>query len=196
MKSLRSDADERVREMAAWALGEQGNSAAGSALGEALLHDKSTQVRYTSAWALGESEAKGEVPALESAMTDSSAQVREVSIWALGQIEDKGSSKTLVRGLSDPSKQVRLVTAWALGKIEDKSTAPGILAAIKTETDGEIRSAEMRALSLMGEVPPEMIEEALKSSDPAVRRRAVAMLAGHADVGAWPWPRPRPRPAP
>jgi beta-lactamase regulating signal transducer with metallopeptidase domain len=196
VKSLRSDADERVREMAAWALGEQGNSAAGPALAEALLHDKSSQVRYTSAWALGESEAKSEVPALETTMSDSSAQVREVSIWALGRIEDKGASKSLVRGLSDPSKQVRLVTAWALGQIEDKSTAPAILAAIKTETDGQIRSAEMRALAVMGEVSPELIDDALKSSDPVVRRRAVAMLAGRADWDPWPWPRPMPRPAP
>jgi HEAT repeat protein len=105
--------------------------------------------------------------------------------------------KSLVDGLRDPSRSVRLATAWALGEIEDKSTAPAILAALKAETDGRIRSAEMRTLSVMDELPTEIVEESLKSPDPEVRRRAVGMLAGtHAMVEPWPWPRPMPRPMP
>jgi HEAT repeat protein len=196
-KSLRSDADDQVREMAAWALGEQGDAAAGPALGEAMLHDKSAQVRGTAAWALGETSAKSEIAALESAMTDSSAQVRELAIWAVGEMDLQRAPQKLVDGLHDSSRSVRLVSAWALGEIEDKSTAPSILAALKAETDGRIRSAEMRTLSLMDELPTEVVEESLKSPDPEVRRRAVGMLAGsHAMVEPWPWPRPMPRPMP
>jgi HEAT repeat protein/beta-lactamase regulating signal transducer with metallopeptidase domain len=196
MKSLRSDADDRVREMSAWALGEQGNAVAGPALSDALSKDRNVHVRVTAAWALGETEAKSEISALETAMADSSAQLREVSAWALGRIEDRGSTGALVRGLKDPAKQVRLASAWALGQIEDKSSASGILAAFKTETDADIRSAELRALAVIGEITPELVDEALKSSDPAVRRRAVSLLAGTGSVEPWPWPRPQPRPTP
>jgi HEAT repeat protein len=196
MKALRSDADEHVREMSAWALGEHENDVAAPALGDALMKDKSPRVRSTAAWALGETEAKSELAALETAMSDSSAQIREVSAWALGRIEDKGSSKALVRGLTDPSKSVRLSTAWALGQIEDRSVAPAILTAFKGETDSDIRSAELRTLAVLGEITPELVEDALKSSDPAVRRRAVGLLAGSGSVEPWPWPRPQPRPSP
>jgi len=42
-----------------------------------------------------------------------------------------------------------------------------------------------------------VVDIALKSTDPELRRRAVAMLAGN-DMGVWnwPWPQPRPRPNP
>jgi hypothetical protein len=196
MKALRSDADDRVREMAAWALGEQGNDAAGPALSDALGKDKNLRVRYTAAWALGETEAKSEITALESAMSDSSAQIREVAAWSLGRIEDKNASKALERGLTDASKAVRLASTWALGQIEDRSAAPAILAAFKGETDPDIRSAELRTLAVLGEITPELVEDALKSSDPTIRRRAVALLAGPGSVEPWPWPRPQPRPSP
>lgn len=194
--ALHGDADARVREMAAWALGEQGNASAASALSAALLHDKSAHVRGTSAWALGEIGAQSEVSALETAMTDSEPQVRETAIWALGELGVRNAPKSLTNFLTDESKQVRLITAWALSEIEDKSTAPAILAAFKAETDPQIRSAELRALAAMGQVTPEVVETALKSSDPEVRRRAVAMLAGSQSVEPWPWPRPQPRPSP
>jgi HEAT repeat protein len=140
--------------------------------------------------------AKSEIGALESGMADADPQVRETVIWALGEMDLRSAPKLLAINLSDASKQVRLVTAWALGEIEDKSTAPAILAAFKTETDAEVRSAELRALALMGQASAEVVETALKSPDPEVRRRAVAMLAGSQSVEPWPWPRPRPRPMP
>lgn len=194
--ALRSDTDDHVREMAAWALGEQGNAAVTSALSAALLHDKSPHVRATSAWALGQMDAKSEISALESGMVDSEPQVRETAIWALGQLGLGSAPKLLTNALSDESKQVRLVAAWALSEIEDKSTGPAILAAFKTESDARVRSAELRALAAMGLATAETLETALKSTDPEVRRRAVAMLAGRQAVEPWPWPWPQPRPSP
>jgi HEAT repeat protein len=140
--------------------------------------------------------AKSELSALESGMSDAEPQVRHTSIWALGQLDLKAAPKLLTNALADDSKQVRLVAAWALGEIEDKSTAPAILAAFKTESDPQIRSAELRALAAMDKATPEVLEEALKSTDPDVRRRAVAMLAGHQGADPWPWPWPQPRPMP
>ena len=48
----------------------------------------------------------------------------------------------------------------------------------------------------MGQATAEIVEIALKSTDPEVRRRAVAMLAGRQAVEPWPWPWPQPRPSP
>ncbi len=194
--ALHSDADDRVREMAAWALGEQGNSSVAASLSDALLHDKSPHVRTTAAWALGEMDAKSEIPALESGSTDAEPQVRELSIWSLGQLNLRSAPKQIVNALSDEARQVRLIAAWALGEIEDKSTGPAVVAALKTETDPRVRSAQLRALATMGLATPEVLETALKSPDPEVRRRAVAMLAGGQSVEPWPWPRPQPRPNP
>jgi HEAT repeat protein/beta-lactamase regulating signal transducer with metallopeptidase domain len=194
--ALHSDADDRVREMSAWALGEQGNTAAAAALSDAMLHDKNSRVRTTSAWALGEMDAKSEVPALESATADADPQVRELAIWALGEFGVHTAPKQIVTALTDSARQVRLIAAWALGEIEDKSAGPAIAAALKTETDGRVRSAEMRALAIMGLATSDILETALKSSDPEVRRRAVAMLAGGQSVEPWPWPRPQPRVSP
>ena len=195
IKALKQDTDASVREMAAWSLAEHESDASAAALADALLHDKSARVRETSAWALGDTEARHEIGALESALSDSDAQVRHVAIWAIGQMGGHTAPKLLTNSLTDASKNVRLVTAWALGEIEDKSTGPAIIAAFQTETDNTVRSAELRALAAMGQTSPAMIELALKSTDPELRRHAVAMLAG-SDAGVWPWPWPWPQPRP
>lgn len=195
VKALRTDASAEVREMSAWALGEQSGDAAASALADALLHDKSTQVRMTSGWALGQMNGHRQQGALESAVSDSAAMVRHVAIWALGQLGLRTASPVLINALTDRSSDVRLVAAWALGEIEDKATALAIAKAFETETDGSVRAAELRALSAMGAVPQSVIDAALASNDVALRRRAVAALAGNgSDVWPWPWPWPRPTP--
>lgn len=195
IKALKQDSDASVREMAAWSLAEHESDASAAALADALLHDKSARVRETAGWALGETEARHELSALESALSDTDPQVRHVAIWAIGQMGGHTAPKLLTNSLTDASKNVRLVAAWALGEIEDKSTAPAIIAAFQTETDNTVRSAELRAVAAMGQTSPAMIDLALKSTDPELRRRAVAMLAG-SDAGVWPWPWPWPQPRP
>jgi HEAT repeat protein len=195
VKALKQDADASVREMAAWALAEHKGDNVSSALADALLHDKSARVRGTAAWALGETEARPEVSAIESALVDQDADVRYTAIWAIGQFDLKTAPRGLTTTLTDASQRVRLVTAWALGEIEDKSTAPALVSAFQTETDPHVRSAELRALAAMGQASSSVVDIALKSSDPELRRRAVAMLAG-SDSGVWPWPWPWPQPRP
>jgi beta-lactamase regulating signal transducer with metallopeptidase domain/HEAT repeat protein len=194
-RALRTDTDARVREMAAWALGEQAKADVAPALSEALLTDKSGLVRATAAWALGQINARTEVSALESAISDSEARVRETAIWAIGQLGLKTAPAGLVNGLTDNSRQVRMVTAWALGEIGDKSAAAATLRAFQSEMDDAVRSAELRAMAAMGQMTQEVIDVALKSTNPDLRRRAVAMLAG-SDSGVWPWPWPWPWPRP
>jgi HEAT repeat protein len=103
----------------------------------------------------------------------------------------------IVNALTDNSSQVRTVAAWTLAELEDKSVAPALVKAFQSETDARVRSAELRALAAIGAANAEVVDIALKSTDPELRRRAVAMLAG-SDQGVWnwPWPWPRPRPTP
>jgi beta-lactamase regulating signal transducer with metallopeptidase domain/HEAT repeat protein len=195
IKALRADSNASVREMAAWALAEHKGDNTESALADAMLHDKSARVRGTSVWALGDLESRQHASEIESALVDSSADVRYTAIWALGQLDLRTAPRGLTTTLTDASQRVRLVTAWALGEIEDKATAPALMAAFQTETDSNVRSAELRALAAMGQATPAVVDIALKSSDPDLRRRAVAMLAG-SDAGVWPWPWPWPQPRP
>jgi HEAT repeat protein len=193
--ALRSDADWSVREMAAWALAQHAGDDAVSALADGLLHDKNANVRSTSAWALGQLEARREIPALESAISDADVQVRELAIWAIGQMGVKAAPRSIVNALTDASPKIRLIAAWVIGEIADPATADAVVSAFQTETSTQVRSAEMRALTEMGKTSQTVLDIALKSSDPEMRRRAVAMLAG-SDSGPWPWPWPWPRPNP
>jgi HEAT repeat protein/beta-lactamase regulating signal transducer with metallopeptidase domain len=196
-KALKDDADSDVREMAAWAMADAGDEGSATVLAEALLKDKDAHVRETAAWGLGELGAQRGIDALESALTDADAHVRQSAIWAIGQIGPRTAPRGIVNALTDASNHVRLTAAWALGEIADKSAAPGILKAFQAETDAQVRSAELRALAAAGAATPDVVQEALKSTDPQLRRRAVAMLAGSNDgVWNWPWPQPRPRPMP
>jgi beta-lactamase regulating signal transducer with metallopeptidase domain/HEAT repeat protein len=194
IKALHVDADWSVREMAAWALAEHPGDDAVSALSDGL-HDKNARVRATSAWSLGQLEARREVGSLENAVSDEDVQVRELAIWAIGQMNVKTVPRPIVNALTDASPKVRLIAAWAIGEIADQATADAVIKAFQTETSTQVRSAEMRALVEMGKTSQTVLDIALKSSDPDLRRRAVAMLAG-SDNGSWPWPWPWPWPRP
>ena len=195
VKALKGDTDASVREMSAWALADHEGQDASSALVDALRQDKSARVRETAAWALGQNSPASAAGALEAAVSDSSSQVRHVAIWALGQYGRRAAPRGVVAALTDKSEQVRLVAAWALAEFEDKSVAQALTNAFQAETDSEVRSAELRALVVIGASTQAIVDVALKSSDPQLRRRAVGMLAG-GDSGVWPWPWPWPQPRP
>lgn len=194
-KALQSDADASVREMSAWSLSEFDDDDVAPVLAGALAHDRSAKVRTTSAWALGQRDHQTELAALEGAVSDSSDEVRRAAIWAIGNADLHTAPPKLATALHDRSKDVRLVAAWALGRSEDASTTQAIASAFMSETDPEVRSAELRALAVRGDVPTTVLDVALHSSKTDVRRRAVAMLAGGTG-GPWPWPWPWPQPRP
>ncbi len=196
VRALSGDADGAVREMAAWALAESNRDAAGAALATALLHDKSTRVRETAAWALGQQDRNHRPDALVSAISDAEPDVRFTAIWALGQSDLTRAPMGVINALSDNSARVREVAAWTLGQIEDTTAVKPLTRALETESDARAKKAYLWALSTMGAVPTSAIESAMKSSDPELRRHAVAMLAGSAGAWPWPWPWPQPRPNP
>jgi HEAT repeat protein len=194
--TLDSDSDNQVREMAAWGLGENGSQETAGALGRALTHDSSTRVRKTAAWALGQAGRRGDADALVSGMSDADAQVRETSIWALGQIDLRRAPPTLLNALSDNSPQVREITAWTLGQIGDTAAVRPITRAFQSETDAKVKRMYLWSLSEIGEAPTDLIESAMKSSDPELRRHAVSLLTGSNSSWSMPMPRPMPRPRP
>ncbi|HXT15993.1 MAG TPA: M56 family metallopeptidase [Gemmatimonadaceae bacterium] len=195
-QALRDDRDDQVREMSAWALSDFESEATANALAEAVLKDRSAQVRRTSAWALGQFDRAGGADALISAVNDSDPQVREVAIWALGQKNLTRAPISVMNALTDDSRAVRTIAAWTLGQIEDTAAVRPLTRAFETESDDHVRTTQLWALRSIGQVPNSVIETAMKSSDPELRRHGVAMLAGAVDPWPWPWPWPWPRPMP
>lgn len=196
VKALRGDADAQVREMSAWALTQFESDETTSALGDALLKDKSPHVRTTSAWALGQFDRSEGVEALISGVNDPEVTVREAAIWALGQHDLRRAPASVINSLTDPSARVRTVAAWTLGQTEDTAAVRPLSRAFETETDSRVRTAELWALTTIGQAPSSVIDAAMRSSDPDLRRRGVAMLAGTSGPWPWPWPWPWPRPMP
>jgi HEAT repeat protein len=130
-------------------------------------------------------------------MADTSPEVRETAIWGLGNQGLDKAPAPLTAALRDGDASVRLVVAWALGEIRDPATEPALRTAFAAEKDTEVKRALFRALAFMDTPSSQFIDDALASSDPDIRRRAVMMAAGHGPgIWPWPWPRPMPRPMP
>ncbi|HEX4683643.1 MAG TPA: HEAT repeat domain-containing protein [Gemmatimonadaceae bacterium] len=196
VEALSHDADAKVREMSAWALTEFESESVAGALSTAVLHDRDAHVRTTSAWALGQFDRSGSKDALISAVTDPDESVREATIWALGQHDLSSAPMSVINALTDQSVAVRTVAAWTLGRVEDSAAVRPLARAFETETESGVRVAELWAMTRIGQAPTAVIETAMKSSDPELRRRAVSMLAGNESPWPWPWPWPWPRPSP
>jgi HEAT repeat protein len=167
MSALKGDADERVRESAAWALGQMEDRSAIEALGAAVQGDASARVRGTAAWAIGQLDDRG---------------VR--------------APAGLLKALRDDSGDVRLKAAWALGQLEDTQAVSAIRDALDKEQDTNVRRALVRALVKSGGSSEQAMSKLLQSSDPRVREAAVRGLVGRSSMNPWPWPQPRPRPMP
>jgi len=193
--AVRNDEDEGVREMAAWALSDSRREIARRVLLSALRRDASDKVRETAVWALGNAGLRDDREAVEEALTsDPSDEVRESAAWALGNSPRRPAARALLAALGDKSTEVRESAAWALAETEDDDVAPAVTAAFMREQNGEVRMAELRALTFMHVDDKAVLDAALASKDAELRSRAVRMLAGSS--GAWPEPRPRPRPRP
>lgn len=195
-RALQSDADGQVREMAAWSLAEQGSQDAAGTLANALIHDKNVKVRQTSAWGLGQLGRRADADALVSALSDADAQVRETAIWALGQVDLRRAPPTLINALGDNAPRVREIAAWTLGQIGDTAAVRPLARAFQSETDTQTKRMYLWSLTEIGDAPTDLIESAMKSSDPELRRHAVGLLTGSGSAWPMPMPRPMPRPRP
>ena len=90
---------------------------------------------------------------------------------------------------------MREKAAWALFRIRDPETMPAILAALRKETDKELRQGYIYALAALGERSAPAIEQLLDTKDAELRNLAIRVLAGASPL-VWPMPWPEPRPFP
>jgi len=130
-----------------------------------------------------------------AALEDASPEVRFKAVWALGQHSLSVVPEKAVALLQDGDDEVRLIAAWLLGQMHDRATIPALRAAFLKEQKRDVEEAIFRALLLMGDRSPEVIDRAMKSENPELRGRGVRMIAG-VGVGNWPWPWPWPQPRP
>jgi len=138
-----SDADDKVRQNAAWMLAEFGASATAAVPAlKKTLNDSNEKVRRYAVWALAElNELPHEtVPALiEEALADESYEVRRNAAEALGQIGSGATAAVpaLIQTLNDENEGVRQKAAWALKRIGIPETMKEVYA-LREKADGQL----------------------------------------------------------
>lgn len=151
-----SDADEQVRQNAAWILAEFGASATAAPALMKSLDDPNEKVRRYAVWALAElNELPHETaPALiEEALTDESYEVRRDMTEALSRMDTPPPAAVpgLTRALADESYEVRRNAAGALAQIGSAATAavPALIQTLHDENE-EVRQKAAWALRRIG----------------------------------------------
>ncbi len=183
-----NDADEHVREAAAFAIGEicaaarSSNAEALKALCQHLQSDKNPLVRRSAAFAIGcmgQADDKDVRALLTAALKkDDNPAVRQNIAWALGRMGDDSinglrlalkDSDLLVR--RDAAKSVDLLSADAA-----RAAVPELAACCLDKTDLELRKAVaialVRLVSPADKAAQEPLLKLLKDTDPEVRRNA------------------------
>jgi beta-lactamase regulating signal transducer with metallopeptidase domain len=112
---LLGDDDPRIRQRAAWWLGEHEDRAAVSPLLR-VLGDESPGVCVVAAWALGEIKDETSIEALVQSLGHDDPLVREMVVLALGEIEHPTAVNPLVEMFEQDSR-TREAVIWALGEI-------------------------------------------------------------------------------
>lgn len=193
------DRDASVREMAAWALGQQRRLTddAGEALMNMVSRDDDADVRESAAWTLGNTRHRAAMNVLATAAADDRvADVREIAAWAAGSVGETQAPAALVRALRDREAKVRRATAWALKELHDPKTLDAVVDALEREDVDRVREALVRAAAGLGGGSDRAVRALVSSSDARVRELAVRSMVRGRAIDPWPWPMPRPRPFP
>ncbi|MBI4301625.1 MAG: HEAT repeat domain-containing protein [Chloroflexi bacterium] len=169
------DQNEWVRWTACWALGQIGDKEAAAQIAP-LLRDQNESVRQKAAEVLGMlAEAVAVESLVEAVGSDSSRWVRLFAAWALGRAKDKRALKPLVKALRDKEWNVREKAAEALGEMGEKAIEP-LAAALKKDNIYVRRSAVAALSKIGGPQAKEVLRQALKDKDWAVREQAQEAL--------------------
>lgn len=201
---LASDPEPGVREVATWAITQQGpgvipslvaaleggdqqsrHSLAhvlgklrhGDGLGALarLLGDADEAVAAKAAFSIGQLKHPGGVRALIGALDDERVSVREAAAASLAELPE--ASDALVSALGGPSARTRAMAAEALG-FRREVGAVGQLRAALADDDHEVRFAALLALSAIDtRESADAVEEATTSSDDRVRLLAERLVS-------------------
>jgi HEAT repeat protein len=191
LKRLAEDASPKVREAAAFSLGEIGRESIKAAASQDLvagltkaLKDKDRLVRRSAAYALGSfgSDAAPAKDALEAALADAAPEVRQNVAWALGKLGADGVPG-IRKALRDKDSLVKRDAAAALAPLDPKAAREALneLLPLCGEKNSEVRKAALHVL--INIVTPEdtaalgPIREALADPDAEVRANAALALS-------------------
>ena len=134
-------ASQRVRQAAAWTLGQIPDERSVPALVKAIRTEADAEVRVAIAWALGKLKDPRAVDALVDVLArDADDNCRRAAAQALGEIADKRAMQPLIAALKDEHEAVRGMAASALGSLGDAAA----VGPLKELRDGD-PSADVRA---------------------------------------------------
>jgi HEAT repeat protein len=172
-----TDAEDKVREAAASALGQIVDPRAVPALVMAL-GDRSSGVRENAAQSLGLISDPRATEALVTAMRDDGSNVRFWAAVSLSSVDSPGAVEALLSAVTDKKdKSVRVVAAFALAIRKRPEAVPPLAAVLKSKSDWEAFGAVVG----LGLVDSPEAQEALATVagapvSPAVRRLASRAL--------------------
>ncbi len=178
IKAALYHADWRMREAAAWALGETRSPGIVPDLIEALT-DADRAVRKSAVWALGCIADERAVPELlQRLRLDTNPRVLQLTVWALGEIGSVEAVSSITRMLDKRNEDIREAAVAALSKIADSCTVPGLLEALVDSNE----SIQIAAAQALGKLAHPDAFEALRAAlwnapSTAVQCEAIKALA-------------------
>jgi len=142
----------RVRENAAWILGEIKDSSAVPCLIEAVK-DRRWSVRLKAVWALGKIRDNRAVRVLCGALSDENRWVRKKAAHVLGRLKNPYAIHSLIKTFSDVYEdgEIRNDAVWALGKIEDPGVIEPLISVLQSRR-GRLGEFAAMALGKIGDV--------------------------------------------
>lgn len=190
LRTLLTSADNRIRQMAQFALAEGGADGQAALTALAQAKDQAVAQRLHGIWGLEQIARRGKadkaVATLRTLVGDSEAEIRANAIRSLGSLKDAGSRDALVKALSDTSPRVRSLSAIALGRVAKRGDAGAIAALFALgaengkETDVVLRHACLSGLDALGTV--ESATAKVKDASTEVRLLSVLFLRRHASA--------------
>ena len=175
------DPSAKVRQRAAWALGDLESPRAV----ETLIHhldDHDPDVRSMAAWALGEIKDRRAVEPLIRMLVDVDPYVKEMGVRALGELEDHRAVKALAAVLDEDDAGLRAAAAWALGEISGAAAVDALAAVLHADPDVRTRKAAAEALRDSGSTQAILaLIAAMGDESPVIRTTVVRALAAIGD---------------
>lgn len=144
VERLRSDPEPGVREVATWALVQQGPSAM-AAIG--TLAEGDAQARHALAHVLGKFRTVDALPHLDPLLTDEADEVATKAAFSLGQIGGDDAVGLLGSALADERLAVRDEATAALGRLPEATPR---LVDLAGNVDATVRLHAVEALGLLG----------------------------------------------
>jgi HEAT repeat protein len=158
VQALRNSTDPKVRQYAAYLLGQAKNPRAIQPLIEALA-DFDKSVREQATFALS-AIGKAAVEPLAEAMKEEKWQTRYRAAEALGKIADEKAVKPLIQGLKDNQDHVRYMAAKGLRELGNSDAIEPMVILLKDEN----RYVRMMAVRVLGTIGGKKAQAALSDA--------------------------------